>query len=377
MKSYSLTVSFFVIILNILLFSLVDAAITGPCSNCHTMHNSQNGSPVATFGATGQPWKGTGPYPSLVKGDCLGCHGMGLPDKIVNLGGSEIPQVFHTDPTGDLAGGNFAYILGVKGSASDSKGHNVIDLGNPDDVLTQPPGRRHDIDQIDTRFTCAGAGGCHGRRADQGVGIVALKGAHHNNTSGSCDVADSVANSYRFLEGVKGYENDGTYKWQNIDENNHNEYFGSTAPISFNTTGCNSCHESAHGGGIIHIIPLNNTISNFCGTCHGYFHLLEGIGDDTASPFTRHPTDVILPDKGEYSAYTTYSVEAPVARTYVPGSPVSTVTPGTDTVMCLSCHVAHASNYPDMLRWDYTLMIAGGGGSGGCFTCHTSKNTNP
>jgi predicted CXXCH cytochrome family protein len=303
---------------------------------------------------------------------------MGTAEKIVNLGGTEIPQVFHTDPTGDLAGGNFAYILGVKGSgASDSKGHNIVDLGNPDDVLTQPPGRRHDIIQIDTRFTCAGAGGCHGRRADIGSGLPALKGAHHNNLSGKCDVADTTANSYRFLEGVKGYENDGTYKWQNFDENNHNEYYGVDTPLSFNVTGCTTCHESAHGGGVNHIIPRNNTISNFCGTCHGYFHLLEGIGGSTSSPFVRHPTDIVLPTSGEYSAYTVYSVEAPVARTSVPNSISSTVTPGSDVVMCLSCHVAHASDYPDMLRWDYSQIIAGGGGSGGCFTCHTSKSSTP
>jgi len=44
--------------------------------------------------------------------------------------------------------------------------------------------------------------------------------------------------------------------------------------------------------------------------------------------------------------------------------------------MCLSCHVAHGSPYADMLRWDYGTMVAGGGGSGGCFTCHTQKK-NP
>ena len=344
--------------------SHANAKITGSCSNCHTMHDSQDGSSVDA----------SGPNEMLLKTDCLGCHGMGTANKIETLGTSLVPQVLHTDPSGDLAGGNFAYILGLKGSgASDAKGHNIVDLGNPDDVLIQPPGRRHDIDQINTRFTCAGSGGCHGRRFDQGSGIIALKGAHHNNTSGSCDIADSVANSYRFLEGVKGYENDGAYKWQNFDENNHNEYYGATAPLSFNVTGCNTCHENSHSG-VTHIIVLNHTISNFCGTCHGYFHLLEGIGDDTTSPFTRHPTDVILPNTGEYSAYTTYSVEAPVARTYVPGSISSSVTPGSDVVMCLSCHVAHASDYPDMLRWDYTQMLVGSGNTGGCFTCHTTKN---
>jgi hypothetical protein len=45
--------------------------------------------------------------------------------------------------------------------------------------------------------------------------------------------------------------------------------------------------------------------------------------------------------------------------------------------MCLSCYVAHASNYPDMLHWDYSIMIAGNGetASGtGCFVCDTPKD---
>jgi len=117
------------------------ASVSGPCSNCHTMHNSQDGTAMATYGADGQPWKGTGPYPALTRGDCLGCHGMGTSSKIVSIGGSDIPQVFHTDVSGDLAGGNFAYILGNKGSgASDAKGHNVIELGSNDGTLTYPPG---------------------------------------------------------------------------------------------------------------------------------------------------------------------------------------------------------------------------------------------
>src|SRR4030042_6533419 len=74
-----------------------DAKITGPCVNCHTMHNSQNGTVMATYGADGRQWKGTGPYPALTRGDCLGCHGMGTSNKIVSIGGSEIPQVYHTD----------------------------------------------------------------------------------------------------------------------------------------------------------------------------------------------------------------------------------------------------------------------------------------
>ena len=34
-------------------------------------------------------------------------------------------------------------------------------------------------------------------------------------------------------------------------------------------------------------------------------------------------------------------------------------------VFCLTCHRAHASPYPDAMRWDY------GNGAGGCLECHT------
>ena len=102
----------------------------------------------------------------------------------------------------------------------------------------------------------------------------------------------------------------------------------------------------------------------------------QGIGGDATSPFSRHPCDVVLPADAnkEYKNYTAYSTVAPVGRTTVPDIPSETVTPGTDVVTCLSCHVAHASQYPDLLRWNYDTMVASGGETGGCFTCHTGKN---
>ena len=85
----------------------------------------------------------------------------------------------------------------------------------------------------------------------------------------------------------------------------------------------------------------------------------------------RHPTDIALPTSGEYGVYdptTAYNVQTPVAWLN-PSSPARSDA----VVMCLSCHKAHGSPYPDMLRWDYTTSIAGGGASGGCLNCHTGK----
>lgn len=267
------------------------AKITGACCNCHTMHNSQSGESVDPYGI--EPWKGTGPFPSLTRGTCLGCHGMGDAVKIAVIGGSEIPQVYHTDVE-DLAAGNFAYILGAKGTgASDAKGHNVIELGSNDATLTDAPGQKHINTVYNTELTCAGENGCHGWRTfDDTSGLPSLKGAHHKNLDGKCDVADDIYNSYRFLFCVKGLENTHD-KWQNKSDTSHNEYFGATTPMSVEGCGASACHYQATT-----IRPSNNTISGFCATCHGNFHSIQGIGGSITSPFTRHPTDIVLKNEG-------------------------------------------------------------------------------
>lgn len=119
-----------------------------------------------------------------------------------------------------------------------------------------------------------------------------------------------------------------------------------------------------------------------CATCHGNFHTLsndssDGVGATASSPFIRHPTDFTLPNSGEYSHYTTYNLDAPIGRTgALSGTASSTVTPGSDAVTCLSCHVSHASDYPDMLRWDYNdcSAVSTDKADCGCFACHTTKD---
>lgn len=347
-----------------------EAKMSGSCSNCHTMHNSQNNQSMATYGGS------SGPFPYLTRGSCLGCHGQIAANvSVVAIEGSFIPQVLH-NAADDLAGGNFAYILGNKGGgAADAKGHNVIELGNNEDVLTAPPGQFHDHGITNTNFTCAGTKGCHGDRSAVDA-FSALKGAHHGNVDGQLASADTVANSYRFLDGVRGYENQ-VDKWKNLSPTSHNEYAGATTPMDFNTGSCGTCHAPPNAKAK----PANGTISGFCTTCHGNFHLLQTIGGAITSPFIRHPTDIRINSRGpasEYAAYVNYKVQVPVGRTTIPASPGSTVDPAADTVTCLSCHYAHASDYPDMLRWDYDKMVSGAAEAAykdtGCFTCHSAKD---
>lgn len=360
MKRLFFSIVFILLIMTI--SGISQAKVTGVCSNCHTMHNSQNGQAMATYGTDN--WAGTGPNEALTRGTCLGCHGQGGTDLIINA----IPQVYHTNANYDLAGGNFAYIPNHKTRVSGDQntvGHNVIDLGYNEIILSSPPGDQHSTGITPSNFTCAGMYGCHGDRTVSGS-FAAVYGAHHQGVSGKCDTADSVANSYRFLKSVMGHENmDDTYKYQDFNAQYHNEYYGATTPGSSSATE-----------------PANNTVSGLCAECHGYFHGsgLDEIGG-TESPFKRHPTDIILKGSGEYSAYTTYSTEAPVARPTVYDT-INTigyndqVTPGTDTVMCLSCHGAHATPYYKLMRWEYKgwPSTIDPPGSKGCATCHTSKD---
>ncbi|MEJ2201245.1 MAG: cytochrome c3 family protein [Desulfuromonadaceae bacterium] len=383
------------------------AKIAGECSDCHTMHNSKAGQPMAILSDGSGP--SLTPYPVLLLTDCVGCHASGGTSAIADFSGSSIPQVYHTD-TVDLAGGNFAYIDGTKGAgADDRKGHNVVDILAADATLTGPPGMGRgatssslhtpDVAVPATSFTCAGNDGCHGTRNRLTVlgvtenllavppiagvdeqklqGLSAVAGAHHYNVDGQIDgsIAGADAtdnnNSYRFLRGLYGTE---AADWQNTDAANHNEYYGvSGSPF---TGSCEDCHDnSGHGDTLTTTMTTpSHSISGFCSSCHGTFHQ----DTDAAGSFIRHPTDFALPNKTEYAAYTAYDVTGHIARTSLTGVDPAVVTPGggSDVVMCLSCHVAHGSNYAGMLRFDYDTMIAGGGEvSGGCFACHTTKDT--
>lgn len=297
------------------------------------------------------------------------------------IGDVPVPQVLHTDPSGDLAGGNFAYITGGKsgyGPNPNRRGHNVVELGSAFketlDSFRKPPGWQYNMYHAGARdvrdyLSCAGDWGCHGIR-DIGLTdrMAAIKGAHHRNLNGkiTTDVYNGTIGAYyRFLYGVKGYESP---DWQNLDSSHHNEYYGTSPPPS-GYYGCTICHTFVPNLGRQTVSAYYGTISNFCATCHGDFHKSETVG--SSSPWLRHPTDVIIPNGGEFSNYTTYDVSVPVARTTVPDSPLSTVTPGQDVVMCLSCHYAHAGPYPSMLRWDYDLLDSPE--KRGCKRCHNDK----
>ncbi|RLB81299.1 MAG: hypothetical protein DRH17_09585 [Deltaproteobacteria bacterium] len=342
------------LILSLILFlpGNSSAKVTGVCSNCHTMHYSQNGTQLSSWGSDG-------PYQNLTTSNCVGCHsaadGATWQDAVTGA-----PIVYNASAPSyntqkGLAAGNFYYV-----AQDQTKGHNVTDIPgvSQDSNFTSTPGG--------TGSTCSACHGGGNMVLTKCVFCHDAKDAHHADDSAT--VVGESGGYYRFLSftyyhpssfqeglGFYGCEGIEDSDWEKtVTSTDHNEYAG--APASGNS----------------------HSISKYCACCHEGFH--GTANTQSGSSWIRHPSDHVLPNSGEYASYTTYSPEAPIARdpTVLAGmtGPSQTVTPGSDQVSCLSCHRAHGSPKPDMLRWDYSGMIAGSGeNTGGCFVCHTTKDT--
>jgi hypothetical protein len=376
-----ITCLIFTLFVTIFFTSSTEAGVTGPCYNCHTMHNSQNGQPVNRGdSAWGETNVSDNPVSNLLIASCLGCHSSSDGQTIKTLpGGMKVPIVFNTNgyPANALAGGNFYWVSpGVASNENDTKGHNVFS-GNPDNNLDEAPG--------DPKGgSCSGTTACHKNlyssipsnsfgfeSSRQGctkchmIGSDLPKGYHHLNSADAVKGSAS-AGWFRFLSGheagsghgVSGIEDN---DWQYISSSNdHNEYLGYSG------------NKTADGG----FSALGNTMTAFCTGCHAVFHNERNSSD---SVWTRHPSDSIIPNSGEFAnAFNAvFDPLVPVARPDLSGwtGPGGSVTLGSggDLVMCLSCHRAHGSPYSKLIRWDYKGW-PGNGQTNGCNVCHTAKN---
>lgn len=359
----------------------LEAKVTGVCSNCHTMHNSQNGQAVA-YDFDGISFTKTfTPKGNLLIYSCLGCHSSTGTETILEIGGNKIPIVFNTGgyPSNPLAGGNFYYVS-LGGAENDAKGHNIFsDKG--DGKLSMAPGRLincgtnnchtnlHLPVGNDVGAWLAGRQGCTKchmvSESDDPPGNGNTRGFHHANDGTGTKYVDTAAKGwYRFLSGhlsgsdhgIKGIEDE---NWQyTYSSTDHNEYLGDEGVRG--SFGFNGARYS---------------MTSYCTGCHAIFSQVQG----SASPWQRHPSDFVIRNSGEYAAIsTTYNPDVPVARSEaflstLGNTPDSTVQAGRDMVMCLSCHRAHGSPYFKMMRWDYKGW-PGNGQTNGCSVCHTSKN---
>jgi hypothetical protein len=227
----------------------------------------------------------------------------------------------------------------------------VLSVGD-ENTITDAPGKEDGgyTEPTAAQLTCAGTLGCHGNH-DSGAGS-SISGFHHATNPG-----------YRFLRFYDGsthtnIKGKGSDDWEktNVGDNNHNVYYAMDDDSS----------------------TTKDSISVFCSLCHGDFH----DQDDTevsANVWKRHPTEVLIPtawDAGSEKVTVDYE-RNPFAFTGTDYDNVNTNSAYDMTdnprVACISCHRAHATDQPDILRFAYSDMEAGGGNTWGCLGCHTGQ----
>ena len=290
-------------------------------------------------------------HQNLLISGCVGCHSSTTSSTIIEVGTNDIPIVFNTNgyPTDPLAGGNF-YWVSQGTTTYDGYGHNVFGISEPDSHhLTSAPGNtRCSGDATSCHHTLAaapdfdndGRGGCQGCHYEV---------FHHVDNANYRFLNSHDYNTGAYVTGVEA----ANWEQDTSLEVNRNKYKGVNA-----TSGSN--------------LKTTKSITAYCGGCHANFH---GIGSTSSNDaWIRHPSDILLPDSGEYAAYdptTTYNNYAPVGWV-----DPSTPTRASAVVTCLSCHRPHGSDQPDMLRWDYDACTTGTGSAVdcGCFVCHTEKD---
>jgi hypothetical protein len=316
-----------------------NAAITGHCSDCHTMHNSQDGAAVNAGGTND----------NLTKFSCIGCHSGSV---------AAAPNVFGQMAAERTAGGTFNSNIVDADANSHKKVHNVRDITWTNDetsLLNTIPGAEVGGFTEPTgaaELTCAGTKGCHGQASG------GFKGFHHNGYPAA----------YRFLR-----FNDGAGNYTDIQGkgSSDREYGGATA------TNHNVYYALSADN-----VATRDSISSLCSMCHGDFHG----SDDTSttnpgtSPWRRHPTEMLIPSSWD-SIGTGVAVDYDKTPFAFNGADYTGVLPtaaysmsDNPRVACVSCHRAHGSDYDDLLRFNYADMNAGNStNNGGCENCHTAQ----
>jgi len=272
------------------------------CAGCHTMHNSQDGVTI-TDNPGDHLLKASDPSST-----CLTCH--------ASYGQAT------TDGSGYGSAGDFYWLTKTftwsahgsdRSSEGDSHGHNIIaaDYGMPaeDAILgTVAPGGG-DVGEL----SCASCHDPHGK----GDGVLLLWGAEKSGFSADAPILDSPGRR--------------TASSNAVSDANHTA-FGSGA-----SDWCANCHTDFLLGDEMH--PVDHTLgSTIAGNYNDYVSTNDDSGDSSTSYWEATPfeTNQALADLD------TGSTEGPTTSS---------------KVMCMTCHRAHASAFPDAGRWDFSATF--------------------
>jgi Doubled CXXCH motif (Paired_CXXCH_1) len=287
------------------------------CSGCHTMHNSQDGVAITDAGGHQYLLKAANATDA-----CLNCH-------------AAYGQFL--DGTGYGPGGDFYWLTKTFSwsahghtttSTGDSHGHNVISPSKGvvvDAVLGSAPGGDFDSD----RLGCTSCHNPHGNQnfrllygSDVGPLYPGGPGGRYPFTS---DAPLAIGNSRVTTQGGSGEETD----------SQHTIYKSGVSDW------CANCHTNFHSDNTTDFVHPIETLGGLADAYNAYVSTDDPTGGDQATsywglvPFEAVNVDFATADPADY--------------TMGPN--------GNDRVMCLTCHRAHASAFPDAGRWDFGVTF--------------------
>jgi hypothetical protein len=324
------------------------------CGGCHSMHTP---APGGSFLLIGSDQSST----------CLSCHehaGDTGPSSY-HISTAEADMAAGVPPKQRTPGGDFGwlkktYIFVVRGTTNtewgESHGHNIVAKDKnyvADDINTTAPGGTFSAANLACN-SCHDPHGQYRRLSTGGVSKTggAIKGSGSYNAAANEPDATNPVGVYRLLAG-NGYTKGGvtfpgvpaakvpsTYNQTEVTNQVRVAYGVSTATGQV-TWGnwCGTCHPSMHStGNYVHPVdaPLGTTLANYNAyVMSGNMTGTQATSFSSLTPFTTN--------SGDYTAL------AALASNTKPtdAGPVDS-----DQVNCMSCHRAHATGWPEMVRWN-------------------------
>ena len=322
------------------------------CGGCHSMHSPAAGGSFLLVGLS-------------QSSTCLSCHehaGDTGPSSY-HVSTAEIDMPAGTAPLQRTPGGDFGwlkktYTFAVRGTTTiedgATHGHNIVatDKGyNPDTTNTTAPGGTF----VSANLACNSCHDPHGKYRRDSNGSVSTSGAPII-ASGSYDtslvpLAGQAVGVYRLLAGL-GYAK---AAFPGVP--------AAKTPATYNRTEAVTQTRTAYG-----VATTNGhaTWGNWCGACHGDMHSTgnyvhpvdQGLGSTIVGLYNTYVKsgDMSGTSANSFNSlapFATNSGDYTVLAALAKNTDTTLTGPGSsDQVNCMSCHRAHATGFPEMLRWN-------------------------
>jgi hypothetical protein len=326
------------------------------CGGCHSMHSP---APVAP-GVLNHLLVGTDQSST-----CLTCHehagDTGPSSYHISTAPADMPggvPPLQRTPGGDFGWLKKTYTFAVRGTTTvedgATHGHNIVSIDkgyDQDPTNAEAPGGSFSAASL----ACNSCHDPHGKYRRLSDGTIATDGApiigsgSYNNSA--VPAAGQAVGAYRLLAGalyskaafpgVPAAKTPSAYNRTEATTQTRTAY-GVAATGGHATWGnwCGTCHGDMHStGNYVH--PVDQGLGSTVAGLYGTYVKSGDMGGTPANSFTS-----LVPfseNTGDYATLATHALNTD-AQLGGPGS--------SDQVNCMSCHRAHATGFPEMLRWN-------------------------